>query len=336
MSGVSVRTLPAAAGIAWLRGAFRLLGRQPIPMVMLTALGPLLSLSLALVPLLGQGLGLLLFPMILLGMLSVCRTADQGAVPGISSYAAGLRDPAARLRLLQIGVCYALVVGLVGLAWTLVPEEADTRPTKPSGAAVQAPGAAQRAAPPAPTASTVPAVPPAEPPLPGATPETAPGAAPGAPAAGRSSPPAADAGPASAEEAPSLALTPARMFVVLATLLISIPLQITVLFATTLVAWHGLPSIKALFFGFFAGWRNRTPILVNLFGLFGLAFVAMLALAALIALLGLSEETAQVLLGPVILLLLPIGAASSYAMVRDVLAQSDAQAPAPAVPPAGS
>jgi hypothetical protein len=120
------------------------------------------------------------------------------------------------------------------------------------------------------------------------------------------------------------------MVVVLAALLISIPLQITVLFATILVAWHDLPAIKALFFGFFAAWRNRAPILINMFGLFGLTFICLLALAALIALLGLSEDTAQILLGPVILLLLPIGVASSYAMVRDIVGQDAGPPAAPA------
>jgi len=321
MSVVNIRTRPPAAGILWLRGALRLFRRQPIPLVMLTALGLLVSLSLALVPLVGQGLGLLLFPMILLGFLTVCRTADQGAVPGISSYIAGVRNASARLRLLQIGVCYALVVGLVGLAWTLVPDEADTRPKSEAGAI------GHRSVP-AETPQAAPATPAADK-ISGAATKPAP-----APPSGRTNaaPTASEAEPG-ADEPANTALTPARLIVVLATMLISIPLQITVLFATTLVAWHDLPAVKALFFGFFAGWRNRTPILINLFGLFGLAFVSMLALGALIALFGLGEEAAQLLLGPVILLLLPICVASSYAMVRDVVADdggdgAPAQAPA--------
>jgi hypothetical protein len=320
-SGVHIRTCRAAAGMAWLRGALRLFGRQPIPMVMLIALGPLLSLSLALVPLLGQGLGLLLFPMILLGLLTVCRSADQGLVPGISSYTAGLRDATVRLRLLQIGVVYALIVGLVGLAWTLVPDEAETRPKAPSAAITQHPVPAQapRTAPDTPQAEGIP----------GARPSAA-------PAPGRPVEPATGSDVSTnPDELPSVSLTPTRLFIILATLLISIPLQITVLFATTLVAWHGLPVVKALFFAFFAGWRNRTPILINLFGLIGLAFVCLLGLAALIALLGLSEETAQVLLGPVILLLLPIGAASSYAMIRDVIAENGGLPEGPAARQSG-
>ncbi len=304
MPGVNIRTLPAATGFAWLRAGLRLFARQPIALVMLVALGPLLSLSLALVPVVGQGLGLLLFPMILLGLLTVCRTADQGVMPGISSYLVGLRDPRVRLRLLQIGIVYALVVGLVSLAWTLVPDRADTRPSVVAGADATHPA-------PAPAPEATPVAPPSDNPA-----DRAHGATPSAPPA--SSAPANER-PGADGEGPNVMLTPTRVFVVLATLLISIPLQFTVLFATSLVAWHDQPSIKALFFGFFATWRNRTPILFNLLSLFGLSFVVLMAVAALIGLLGLSEETAQILLGPVVLLLLPIGTASSYAIVRAVI-----------------
>jgi hypothetical protein len=120
------------------------------------------------------------------------------------------------------------------------------------------------------------------------------------------------------------------------TLLVLIPAQWIVLLATTLVAWHELPSPKALFFGAFAVWRNRAPLLINLFAICGLSFVGVLGTVALLSLAGVADDVVQQLILPVLLLLLPVVTCSGYAMVQDVVQDGAAAsaAPPPAQPPA--
>lgn len=201
-------------------------------------------------------------------------------MPGLSSYLAALRDPVARWELLKMGVYYALVVGVLVTLWSFV---------SPEGA-----GPSQMAPTPPPTAQ-----------------------APGAPTA-PANPPAA---PEPAEQqVPDLSLTPLRAVMLVASALVLVPLQMTVWFAPVLVAWHRMPASKALFFSFFACWRNRAPMLVYLLALFGLACMAVLAFAALIGLLNAKGGLAQLLLAPPPLLVLAIAQTSTLAMYRDVVA----------------
>ena len=272
MAELSIRTRNAAAGLAWVRAGMRLFARRPLVIVVLVALGPMLIWSLGLVPIVGTPFALILVPAISIGMLSVCRAVDEGAMPGLASYTAALRDPVARLRLLKIGVYYALVVGALVTAMSFLPDGSSA----PSGASPP-PGASGPAeTSPAPSGAPVP-------------------------------------------EVPDLALTPTRLVLFLASLVIWVPLQMTVWFAPALVAWHQLPASKALFFSFFACWRNRAPMLVYLLALLGLVFLAVIALAALIGALNAKETFAQYLLAPLPLLLLAITQTSTLAMYRDVV-----------------
>lgn len=315
MPGVKIRTMPAAAGFAWLRGGLRIFARQPVALLTLSAIVLLVILGPMLAPGVIYAAGLLFFPMVVQCLLAMCRKADNGEAPSVLDCIAALRDARVRLRLLQLGVFYAIAVGLIELGLTLVPDDGSApvreapRADQPRGDAL--PGAALTA-PPA-------ATPPGSAPSP-----SSPGAAPPAPSGGApATPPAAE--PTGEEALPGF---PATRFLV--ALILLTPLQIILLFATALVSWYGQPSMKALFFGFFASWRNRLPILIALFGLFGLTLMMVLALAALIGALGLSETTAQFLLGPVILLvLLPVGAGTNYSMVRDVVGTEDEAANVP-------
>jgi len=289
MADLTIRTCNAAAGLAWVRAGLRLFARRPLVIIVLVAFGPLLNWTLGLVPVIGTPFALILFPTISIGMLAVCRTADEGALPGLASYTAALRDPVARFQLLKIGVFYALVIGALLTLWSLLPGD--------PGAALESP-----------------------PPVASAPPAAADGsAAPASPAA--PAPPAAPAAPAAANESdvPDLALTPARVVMLLTGLTVLVPLQMTIWFAPALVTWHRMPATKALFFSFFACWRNRAPMVVFLLALFGLACMAVLAFAALIGLLNAKDGLAQYLLAPPPLLLLAITQTSTLAMYRDVV-----------------
>jgi hypothetical protein len=117
----------------------------------------------------------------------------------------------------------------------------------------------------------------------------------------------------------SLAMTPLRALALAASLCIWLPLQMTIWFSPVLCAWHGMPAGKALFFSFFACWRNRAPMLVFLLALIGTFFAAMVLFAALAAALGAGEPAIEYLLAPVPLLLLAIAQASNLGIYRAVV-----------------
>jgi len=341
MADPRILTLPARAGLQWLRSGVRLFLRQPLMLFLLVALGPLLVLlTLALLPVVGQAICLLLTPVLAVGMLSVCRAVDQGTTPGLGSYTAALLVPGARLQLLKIGVYYALVAGLLASAWSLLPDEppapaaastgSAAGPREAShdasrdagrdagldairgagadagadegGAAAAVPGdaAATAAAPPAAVPIEPPAAVPIEPPA--AAPVEPPATVPVEP-------------PAPAAVAP----TPLRVLVLGASLAVWLPLQMTIWFAPVLCAWHGMTAGKALFFSFFACWRNRGPMILFLSALLGGFFLALVLCAAVVTALGAGDRAAQYLLAPLPLLVLAIAQTSNLTIYRAVV-----------------
>ena len=115
--------------------------------------------------------------------------------------------------------------------------------------------------------------------------------------------------------------------------LLLLPVHLAVVFATILVGWYGQPAPKALFFGAFAVWRNRAPILFNLLALSGLAVAAVFTAASAFLLAGLDKDVAQLMLLPVLLMLPPLANASYHAMVQDVVRADDEPAASPSAPP---
>jgi len=284
MADVSIRTRKAAAGLAWMQAGLRLFARRPLVIVVLVAFGPLLNWTIGLLPVVGTAFALVLFPTISLGMLSVCRAVDEGALPGLMSYLGVLRDRVARWQLLKIGVYYSLIIGVLVTLWSFLPAEGNG-PAPPTAPTLSTP-------PPTAEGTTTPTMP--------ANPNLAP--APSEP------------------QGPDLSLTPMRAVMLLAAVVILVPLQMTIWFAPVLVAWHGMPATKALFFSFFACWRNRTAMVVYLLALFGLACIAVLAFAALVGLVNAKGPMAQLLLAPPPLLMLAITQTSTFAMYRDLVA----------------
>jgi len=219
-------------------------------------------------------------------MLTVCRTIDEGAIPGLMSYLGVLRDRIAPRELLKIGVYYALVIGVLVTLWSFLPVD---------GTAASPPNA--------PTAPTPP------PSVEGTTVPTTP-----------ANP---NAAPAPLEpQGPDLSLTPMRIVMLLTAVVILVPLQMTIWFAPVLVAWHAMSATKALFFSFFTCWRNRAAMVVYLLALFGLACIAVLAFAALVGLVNAKGPMAQLLLAPPPLLMLAVTQTSTFAMYRDLVADS--------------
>ncbi len=75
---------------------------------------------------------------------------------------------------------------------------------------------------------------------------------------------------------------------------VSVPVLMATWLAPPLVGWHGLPAVKAMFFSFFACWRNRWPLLVFIGGVLASGFLVTLVLAGLVSLIG-QDETSSTL-----------------------------------------
>lgn len=97
-----------------------------------------------------------------------------------------------------------------------------------------------------------------------------------------------------------------------------LPIMMAFWYAPQLMIWRQFPAGKALFYSFFAVWRNRAAFLVYGLGWLGVILGASLLVSAAIAALGGGPQ--RVLLGvmPVSLLLMAIGHGSFYASTRDV------------------
>jgi hypothetical protein len=294
MAELTLQTRKAAAGAAWVRAGLRLFVRQPLVTVLTVSLGWLITLSIALVPVVGTAFALIMVPATSVGMLGVCRSVALGEMPGIANYTAALKDPFARMQLLKIGVYYALVAGVLGVALSFMP-------AAPAAHALSAPAAATTGA------------------------DAATDATAGADTAAAT--PAADSAPA----LPDLTVTPERLLLALVLLLVAVPLEMSIWFAPIFSAWHGMGAGKALFYSLFGCWRNRAPMLVYLLALAGIAFVAVLAFGAVIGAFNIREGVALYLLAPLPLSLLAISKTCAYEMYRDLAGVAPAPPPAQTV-----
>jgi hypothetical protein len=97
------------------------------------------------------------------------------------------------------------------------------------------------------------------------------------------------------------------------------PLMMARCIAPALVAWHGLPAAKAMFYSFFACWRNRWPLLVFLGGVSGLACGATLVLASLAGLAAGGAGAAPMIFAPMFLVSMTVAQCGLYRMVTQVI-----------------
>jgi len=108
---------------------------------------------------------------------------------------------------------------------------------------------------------------------------------------------------------------------------ISMPLTMAMLLAPTLVGWHQLPAVKAMFFSFFACWRNRWPLLVFVAAAAGLTFVTIVLAGSLAALAGTDAQSAAIIIAPLGLAVLSLFQCGSFRMYSQVVQASAALAP---------
>lgn len=107
--------------------------------------------------------------------------------------------------------------------------------------------------------------------------------------------------------------------------LIYVPILMVTWLSPQLVAWHGQPVSKALFFSFFACWRNRWPFMVLAATLFALTFGTVLIVTQTLQLFGVSQQLASMLFAPVLLILISIGYATQYPIYRSLIESSDSE-----------
>lgn len=107
--------------------------------------------------------------------------------------------------------------------------------------------------------------------------------------------------------------------------LVYTPIQMAMWYAPMMIAWHRVPPAKALFFSFFAVWRNKAAFLVFAASWFGVAFVASLGVRFLDALLGDSPVLLSMLLSPLSLVLITSVYCSFWASYRDAVVDAQTQ-----------
>lgn len=97
------------------------------------------------------------------------------------------------------------------------------------------------------------------------------------------------------------------------------PVLMLTWFSPQLVAWHRLPVGKAMFFSFFACWRNKWPFLVLGLVLMALSLGIGYLATELLRALGLSPQLTSMLFAPVALVMTSISYATQYPIYRAVI-----------------
>jgi hypothetical protein len=100
---------------------------------------------------------------------------------------------------------------------------------------------------------------------------------------------------------------------------LSAPVLMAMWLAPPLVAWQGLPAPKAMFYSFFACWRNRWPLLAFIGGVIAAGSVATVVVAAFVALLVPDQVMAVLLVAPLSLALLAVVQGGVYRMYTQVV-----------------
>ncbi len=249
-----VKTLPAGAGLMWLRDALKLYRRQPFAFTSLVILYTIVISLLGYVPFIGLPLAAVLIPFGTIGLTLAGRDAERGKMPMPALMVEPFRDSQQRRALSGLGfVNAALVLVLVILVSLLAADELANWKFVD--------GQVDRAS------------------------------------AGQNFP----------------------WDAVVVAALSYVPILMLTWFAPQLVAWHGQPLGKALFFSFFACWRNRWPFLVLFAALFALSFAVVFTVTQLLQAFGASPQLASMLFAPVALILVSVGYATQYPIYRSLI-----------------
>ncbi len=257
-SDMLIKTLPARAGLKWLRDALALYRRQPFAFTSLVILYTMGLSLLTFVPLVGLPIATVLVPFGTIGLTLAARDAERGVMPLPTLMMEPFRNPQQRSALIRLGlVNAAMVLVLILIVWLFSAD--DLSNWKIIDGQIDRDSAGQNF----------------------------------------------------------------PWDAVIAAAVVYVPILMLTWFAPQLVAWHGQPIGKALFFSFFACWRNRWPFLTLAAALFALFFAAIFIFTQLLQALGASSQIASVLLAPIMLLLISIGYATQYPIYRSLIDAND-------------
>jgi hypothetical protein len=109
------------------------------------------------------------------------------------------------------------------------------------------------------------------------------------------------------------------------------PVLMLTWFSPQLVAWHRQTVAKAMFFSFFACWRNRWPFLVLGLVLMALSLGVGYLATELLRALGLSPQMTSMLFAPIAMVMTAIGYATQYPIYRAII-EPRAEVPGPPAP----
>ncbi len=126
-----VNTLPAAAGVGFVRDGWKLFKRQPLGLPAMTVIYLTLRfLPLLLIPYLGLAISTLLAPFAVVGMMNVCRDVAQGRAPLPGAFGRAFADAPWRRELLRLGLIHMGISVAAGLLIALaMPRVEGTDPS---------------------------------------------------------------------------------------------------------------------------------------------------------------------------------------------------------------
>jgi hypothetical protein len=110
------------------------------------------------------------------------------------------------------------------------------------------------------------------------------------------------------------------------------PVLMLTWFAPQLVAWHRQPVGKALFFSFFACWRNKWPFLVLGLILMALSLGVGYLTTELLRAFGLSPQMMSMLFAPVAMIMTSVTYATQYPIYRAIIEPRAETPPPPSEP----
>jgi hypothetical protein len=100
---------------------------------------------------------------------------------------------------------------------------------------------------------------------------------------------------------------------------LSTPILMAMWLAPPLVAWQRLTAPKAMFYSFFACWRNRWPLLTFIAGAVGAGSLVTVTLTAIVGLLVPDRGVAALLVAPLLLALLAVVQGGIFRMYTQIV-----------------
>jgi hypothetical protein len=249
-----VRTLPAAAGWAWLREALALYWRQPFAFTALVILYTMVLMLIANVPVLGLPIAAVLVPFGTVALTLAGRISENGGTPLPGLLLDGFRAGPQRKPLLRLGFAHAGMVLVMVLVASLLAID-ELRNWKVTNGQLDPVSVSQN--------------------------------------------------------------IPWDALVV--SVLLYTPVLMLTWFSPQLVAWHRQPLAKAMFFSFFACWRNKWPFTVLGLILMALSLGVGWLVTELLRAFGLSPQMTSMLFAPVAMVMTSIGYATQYPIYRGII-----------------